>query len=101
MTSGSSSVLPGTVLVQRHSALVRVTHWLNVLCLTVLLLSGLQIFNAHPPSIGANTVPTATTRRSRSAPWKGRRPWLKSRRIGGLFVPTTGVLGASEALPGN
>lgn len=32
----------------RHSAVVRLTHWVNVLCMTVLLLSGLQIFNAHP-----------------------------------------------------
>src|SRR3712207_5927277 len=35
-------------LVRRHSLVVRVTHWVNVLCMTVLLLSGLQIFNAHP-----------------------------------------------------
>src|SRR3954452_20365030 len=35
-------------LIFRHSALVRVTHWVNVLCLSFLLLSGLQIFNAHP-----------------------------------------------------
>jgi thiosulfate reductase cytochrome b subunit len=26
---------------------VRLTHWINVLCLTILLMSGLQIFNAH------------------------------------------------------
>jgi thiosulfate reductase cytochrome b subunit len=32
----------------RHSAIVRVTHWINFLCLAVLLMSGLQIFNAHP-----------------------------------------------------
>lgn len=32
----------------RHSLVVRVTHWINVLCMTVLLMSGLQIFNAHP-----------------------------------------------------
>ena len=32
----------------RHSVIVRVTHWVNVLCMTVLLMSGLQIFNAHP-----------------------------------------------------
>jgi Ni/Fe-hydrogenase b-type cytochrome subunit len=31
----------------RHRAVVRVTHWVNVVCLTVLLMSGLQIFNAH------------------------------------------------------
>lgn len=35
-------------LVKRHSLVVRVTHWVNVLCLTVLLMSGLQIFNARP-----------------------------------------------------
>jgi thiosulfate reductase cytochrome b subunit len=28
--------------------LVRVSHWINVVCLLVLLMSGLQIFNAHP-----------------------------------------------------
>ena len=32
----------------RHSLVVRVTHWVNVLCMTLLLMSGLQIFNAHP-----------------------------------------------------
>jgi thiosulfate reductase cytochrome b subunit len=32
----------------RHSIVVRVTHWVNVICMTVLLMSGLQIFNAHP-----------------------------------------------------
>ncbi|WP_131194202.1 cytochrome b/b6 domain-containing protein [Lichenihabitans psoromatis] len=38
----------GDTLVKRHSAIVRLTHWVNVLCLTMLLMSGLQIFNAHP-----------------------------------------------------
>ena len=32
----------------RHSGPVRATHWINVVCLTVLLMSGLQIFNATP-----------------------------------------------------
>ena len=39
-----ASIIPA---VYRHSLLVRVTHWINVLCLTLLLMSGLQIFNAH------------------------------------------------------
>ena len=34
-------------VIYRHAVLVRVTHWVNVLCLLVLLMSGLQIFNAH------------------------------------------------------
>lgn len=37
-----------TVSIRRHSALTRLTHWLNALCLAVMLMSGLQIFNAHP-----------------------------------------------------
>jgi thiosulfate reductase cytochrome b subunit len=35
-------------VVYRHSGAVRVTHWINVVALLVLLMSGLQIFNAHP-----------------------------------------------------
>ncbi|MGH8150815.1 MAG: cytochrome b/b6 domain-containing protein [Steroidobacteraceae bacterium] len=34
--------------VYRHPVIVRVWHWLNALCLFVLLVSGLQILNAHP-----------------------------------------------------
>ncbi|MBV9914446.1 MAG: cytochrome b/b6 domain-containing protein [Sinobacteraceae bacterium] len=32
----------------RHALLVRITHWLNAGVLLVMLMSGLQIFNAHP-----------------------------------------------------
>jgi thiosulfate reductase cytochrome b subunit len=32
----------------RHALIVRITHWINVITLCVLLMSGLQIFNAHP-----------------------------------------------------
>ena len=32
----------------RHRLPVRLMHWINVLCLSVLLMSGLTIFNAHP-----------------------------------------------------
>jgi thiosulfate reductase cytochrome b subunit len=36
------------MIVYRHPAVVRIAHWLGVVCVTLLLLSGLQIFNAHP-----------------------------------------------------
>lgn len=36
------------VMIRRHSGVTRITHWLNVLFVSLLLLSGLQIFNAHP-----------------------------------------------------
>ena len=39
---------PANLMVPRHSLVVRLTHWINVLVLLVLLTSGLQIFNAHP-----------------------------------------------------
>lgn len=32
----------------RHTLPVRIAHWVNALCLVVLVMSGLQIFNAHP-----------------------------------------------------
>ncbi|PPQ28407.1 hypothetical protein CCR94_17915, partial [Rhodoblastus sphagnicola] len=38
----------GRKLVHRHALATRVTHWINALCVTVLLMSGLQIFLAHP-----------------------------------------------------
>ncbi|MEO8153157.1 MAG: cytochrome b/b6 domain-containing protein [Rhizobacter sp.] len=39
---------PGSYVYLRHRWPVRLTHWLNVLSLTILLMSGLMIFNAHP-----------------------------------------------------
>lgn len=35
-------------VIYRHRLPVRLMHWINVVCLFVLLGSGLQIFNAHP-----------------------------------------------------
>jgi thiosulfate reductase cytochrome b subunit len=32
----------------RHRAWVRIAHWINALCLAILFMSGLNIFNAHP-----------------------------------------------------
>jgi Ni/Fe-hydrogenase b-type cytochrome subunit len=39
---------PRSVLFKRHTLAVRITHWINVLCIAILLMSGMQIFNAHP-----------------------------------------------------
>lgn len=35
-------------VVYRHTRIVRIAHWINALCFLLLLMSGLQIFNAHP-----------------------------------------------------
>jgi Ni/Fe-hydrogenase b-type cytochrome subunit len=34
--------------IYRYPVVVRVSHWVNALCIMVLAMSGLQIFNAHP-----------------------------------------------------
>ncbi len=39
---------PATERVYRHRLPVRISHWLNVPFLIILIMSGLQIFNAHP-----------------------------------------------------
>jgi len=46
--SDAPPVPPNQIFIRRHSLVTRITHWINVLCLSLLLMSGLQIFNAHP-----------------------------------------------------
>ncbi len=87
---------PRTIFIRRHSVVTRLTHWLNVLCLSFLLLSGLQIFNAHPElywgHYGANGDPAVLTIGSDDD------AGLPSGflRVAGLQIPTTGVLGVSN-----
>jgi thiosulfate reductase cytochrome b subunit len=38
----------GTIMVRRHGVTTRLTHWINAAALIVLLMSGLNVFNAHP-----------------------------------------------------
>ena len=78
----------------RHPAIIRVCHWVNVLCLTLLLMSGLQIFNAHP-ALYWGKVSTFD------------RPWVSLEaaantdppkgltRVAGHSFDTNGVLGVS------
>src|SRR5690606_35813692 len=39
---------PAPIVIKRQSIWTRLTHWVWVICLFFLLLTGLQIFNAHP-----------------------------------------------------
>lgn len=83
-------------VIRRHSLLVRLTHWTNVLALLVLLLSGLQIFNAHPRlywgEAGAN-ADRAWVEMTAEPDGDGLRGVTV---IGPLRLETTGVLGASK-----
>ena len=42
------STAPVTKLAPRHSALVRVTHWITTLCFFALLVTGIEIVISHP-----------------------------------------------------
>src|SRR6202040_890383 len=42
------STAPVTKVAPRHSALVRVTHWITTICFLALLLTGIEIVISHP-----------------------------------------------------
>jgi thiosulfate reductase cytochrome b subunit len=44
----SAAAIPARTVISRHSALVRVTHWITALCFLALLLSGIEILISHP-----------------------------------------------------
>jgi thiosulfate reductase cytochrome b subunit len=85
-----------TEVVYRHPLVVRLTHWINVLALTFLLFSGLQIFNAHPQlywgKYGADADKPFISLDSVGTPDRPRGVTS----IGPLHITTTGVLGVSR-----
>jgi len=46
--TSAASATPATTLASRHSALVRVTHWIVTLCFIALLVSGIEVVISHP-----------------------------------------------------
>jgi thiosulfate reductase cytochrome b subunit len=81
-------------LIYRHSLPVRLSHWLNVLCVAILVMSGLQIFNAHPRLYWGDTgnegdpaIFEIYAEEQLEGPPIG---WTK---IGNILVDTTGTLG--------
>jgi thiosulfate reductase cytochrome b subunit len=79
----------------RHAAIVRLTHWINALCLTMLLMSGLQIFNAHPSLYAGDQ--SHFDRPILSIGAEQRSEGLAGLTIiSGHQLTTTGVLGVSK-----
>jgi thiosulfate reductase cytochrome b subunit len=80
----------------RHRALVRLTHWINALCILFLLGSGLNIFNAHPRlywgMTGTDADPAFFSLGAMDTP-AGPRGFTQ---IGPWHFDTTGVLGWSK-----
>jgi thiosulfate reductase cytochrome b subunit len=44
----SAAAVPARTVTPRHSALIRVTHWITTLCFLALLVSGVEILISHP-----------------------------------------------------
>ena len=86
-------------VVYRHTLWVRSWHWLNAISLLILLMSGLQIFNAHPtldwgqttdfdhPFVALGATQTGSTLHGVTS-------------IMGHSFDTTGVLGVSNGADG-
>jgi thiosulfate reductase cytochrome b subunit len=81
--------------IYRHRLPVRLMHWINVVCLTILLMSGLNIFNAHPALYWGQESTFADPWISIGAQDTANGP-IGVTRIGGHEFVTTGVLGLSE-----
>ena len=83
-------------VVFRHALVTRVTHWINLVCVIILLMSGLQIFNAHPAlywgQYGADADKPLFEIGSDESSDGGLTGFVK---IGSATLNTTGVLGAS------
>jgi thiosulfate reductase cytochrome b subunit len=94
MAEPKTAVSQGAERFYRHRLPVRVMHWINVISLTILLGSGLNIFNAHPALYWGKDSNFAS-------------PWLSIKaqntpagpvgvtRFAGREWDTTGVLGLS------
>src|ERR1700730_4099196 len=57
----SASAVPATTVSSRHSALVRLTHWITTLCVFALLVSGVEILISHPRFYWGETGNVLTT----------------------------------------
>ena len=82
----------------RHRLPVRLMHWINVLCLSILLMSGLTIFNAHPALYwGKDSTFTDPWLSITAAQMPGGVVGVT--RVAGHEFVTHGVLGTSKVGP--
>jgi thiosulfate reductase cytochrome b subunit len=106
MTSGpgraSSGAAAGGYLYHRHALAVRVMHWINVLSLVILLMSGLQIFNAHPALYWGTSSYTGRPPLLRIGSTTSANGELRGTvRLGEFEFETTGVLGVYRDADGD
>jgi thiosulfate reductase cytochrome b subunit len=94
--SGKTLALRRSRLIYRHALPIRLTHWVNALVLIILLMSGLQIFNAHPALYWGSFSNFNRPLVSMGAMRTGSGEIKGITTILGHRFDTTGILGASE-----
>jgi thiosulfate reductase cytochrome b subunit len=87
---------PAREVIYRHSVIVRLTHWINVLAISLLVMSGAQIFNAHPRLYWGQYGADADKPVAEMAAMNTPHGLVGITHIGGLSFTTTGVLGVSN-----
>jgi thiosulfate reductase cytochrome b subunit len=87
-------------LIYRHTLPIRIMHWINVIALTLMLFSGLQIFNAHPYLYWGNRSDQGTAWLALEAHQDAAGNLVGTTRIGLHQVDSTGVLGVSKGSDG-
>jgi thiosulfate reductase cytochrome b subunit len=93
--SDSASDSPTGHQIYRHTVPVRLAHWVNVICLLILIMSGFQIFNAHPALYWGERSDRDRPLLSIRAVMAGGEPKGITTIMGREF-DTTGVLGLSD-----
>lgn len=83
-------------VVYRHPVAIRLTHWIGVICLAILFMSGLQIFNAHPALYLGQASDFAHPIAAMGTEQQGDRTIGVTRIFGHVF-DTSGLLGVSGA----
>ena len=102
MSQTDSSAPPTGQLYYRHALPIRLMHWINVLAFTLLLMSGLQIFNAHPAlNWGKSSYTDTPALLEIEAQKNAQGEIVGIIRLFGHEFNTTGVLGASADADGN
>ena len=87
--------------IYRHKLPVRIMHWINVVCFFVLLMSGLNIFNAHAAlNIGKSSYNGQAPILEMNAVQTNTGKLIGYTTIFGHKFNTTGVFGASQGSDG-
>lgn len=93
-------VPPSRRIVYRHPLPIRIMHWINVVALTLMFLSGLQIFNAHPRLYWGNRSDEGSAIFALGARQDAAGNMQGVTRIGKHEFTTTGILGVSNGSDG-